>query len=136
MRRGRSKSIASRSLGWMTPRFRDVTRTPDPECPGRIRLSSSAPTPTHDAAGKYVYDKSDIDKARPRRDVDGVGNPQWIRPEGLELPIDLIDRTPRAVIADRGPAHFPAAEAFQPCFRSCGTRALNRLPDRSIETGA
>src|ERR1700730_10234354 len=58
--------------------------------------------PADDAPGEGIDDKGDVDEARPGRDMCEVRDPQRVRPRGLELPVDVVQRARRHLVADRG----------------------------------
>jgi hypothetical protein len=64
------------------------------------RVRRATGTPSHDAAGEGVDDKRHINKALPSGHVGEVGDPQHVRPGGLELPLDVVQRARRGLVAD------------------------------------
>ena len=69
--------------------------------------------PAHDPAGIGVDDEGDVDEAGPGRDIGEVGEPQHVRPWRLELAVDVIQRTWRGLVADRGLDGFAADDPLQ-----------------------
>ena len=93
--------------------------------------------PADDATGVGVDDEGDVDEARPGRHIGEVGEPQRIRMLCPELPIDVVQRARRCLVADRGPDRLAANHALQanrshqPCHRAAGNIvafALQLLP--------
>jgi hypothetical protein len=52
--------------------------------------------------GVGVDDKGDVDETRPGRDIGEVRDPQRVRSRCLELPVHVVERTRRRLVADRG----------------------------------
>ena len=73
------------------------------------RVGRARHTPADDTPGVGIDDKGDIDKARPGRHVGEVRDPERVRPRCLELPIDVVQRAWRCLVADRG-SDRPAAD--------------------------
>jgi hypothetical protein len=69
--------------------------------------------PSDDPSRKGIDDKGDIDEARPGRDVGEVGDPQHVRRRGMELAIDVIERTRCGLVAHRRAERFAANDAFE-----------------------
>ena len=67
----------------------------------KASVHGSADAPTDNIAGKNVDYESDIDKARPRRNIGEISNPQLVGPIGFEVPIDFIEGTLGRLIANR-----------------------------------
>ena len=80
--------------------------------------------PADDAPGVGVDDEGDVDEARPGRDVGEVRDPQRVRPRRLELPVDVVERARRGLVADRGPA--PACRGSTPCRAHCPHQPRHR----------
>lgn len=72
----------------------------------RVQHEGSMGRPTHppadDPTGKRIDHECHIDEAGPCRDVCKVRHPQHIRPRHVELPVDVVERTGRRLVADRG----------------------------------
>jgi len=68
-----------------------------------------ADPPADDAAGVGVDHEGHVDEARPGRHVGEVGEPQRIRMLCLELPIDVVQRAWRGLVAGRS-SHLLAAD--------------------------
>src|SRR3954471_18252392 len=66
-------------------------------------VRSARHAPADNAPGKGVDHEGDIDEARPGRDVGEVADPQRVRPQGPELPVDPVERARRGLVADRCP---------------------------------
>jgi hypothetical protein len=69
--------------------------------------------PADNAPGIGVDPEGHIDKAHPGRDVGEVADPERIRPQCLELPVDAIERARRGLVADRRPGRLAAHGALQ-----------------------
>src|SRR5260370_42518044 len=65
-------------------------------------MCGSRNTPADDAPGEGIDDKGDVDEARPGCDVGEIRDPQHVRPRGLELPVDVVQRARRCLVAGRG----------------------------------
>ena len=111
--------------------------------------------PADDAAGEDIDHEGRVDEAGPGRRIGEVGHPQLIRPAGLELPVDAIQRPgPRcrrrswSGTCGRGPPRAaPApASAARPCSEPppgppgpiaaapCGRRRPGSSPRRPGES--
>ncbi len=97
-----------------------------------------AHSPTDDAAGIGIDDEGHIDEALPCGNKGEVGEPQHIRPRDPELPVDVIARTRRGLVGNRGahalaPVHaLQVHTAHQPLHSTAGDReplALELPPD-------
>jgi hypothetical protein len=66
-------------------------------------MCRSRNTPADDAPSEGIDDKGDVDEARPGRDVGEVRDPQCVRPRCLELPVHMVQRARRRLVADRCP---------------------------------
>ena len=103
-----------------------------------VGVHRTAHPPADDAPGEHVDDEGHVQPALPGRDVGEVRHPELIRPLGLELPIDPVQRARRRWIADRR-AHDLAADhtaqaepAHQALDRAAGHRyalAVQLAPD-------
>jgi hypothetical protein len=60
-----------------------------------VRAHRTAHAPAHDAPGEHVDDEGHVQPALPGRDIGEVRYPQLVRPLGLELPVDPIQRARR-----------------------------------------
>lgn len=76
-----------------------------------VRRERSAPA--DDPAGVDVDDEGDVDEAGPGRHVGEVGQPQDVRPGRLELAVDVIQRTRRGLVVDRGRDGFAPDHPLQ-----------------------
>jgi len=93
-----------------------------------VRAHRTALAPAHDASGIHVDDEGHVLPALPGGDVREVRDPELVRSLGSELPVDLVQRTWRLAVADRG-AHDLAshhATQSQPTHQSFD-RASRRL---------
>lgn len=72
-------------------------------------MRGSADAPANDIAGVDIDHEGDIDEARPGRDIGEVGHPEHVRRWSMELPVDVIERARRGLVADRG-AHGLATD--------------------------
>ena len=70
----------------------------------RIGVHRTAHAPAGDPAGEHIDDDGHVDEAHPGGDIRDVGDPQLVRPCGLELPPDAIERALGEVRRDRGAA--------------------------------
>ena len=77
------------------------------------RMRRPRDAPADDAPGVDVDDEGDVDEAGPGRDIGEVRDPERIRPWRLELPVDVIQRTRRRLVADRRPHRLAADHALQ-----------------------
>ncbi len=64
-------------------------------------VGGSRHPPADNSSGEGVDDEGDVDEAGPSDDVGEVADPQRVRPRGLELALDLVERTRRRTVADR-----------------------------------
>src|ERR1700730_12718444 len=103
-----------------------------------VGVRRSGRAPANEAPRVRIDDEGDIDEARPGRHVGEVGEPKRIRALRLELPIDVIQRAWRRLVADRGSDRLAADHALQtkgshqPCHGAAGnvvTFALQLPPD-------
>src|SRR6202051_101791 len=76
-------------------------------------MCRSRNTPADDAPGEGIDDKGDVDEARPGRDIGEVRDPQYVRPRGLELPVHVVQRARRRLVADRGPDRLATDNTLQ-----------------------
>ncbi len=76
-------------------------------------MGGPARPPADDATGIGVDDEGDIDEACPGCDIGEVGDPQPVRGRGMELAIDLIERTGGGLVADRGADRLAADRPFK-----------------------
>ena len=79
-----------------------------------------------DPARVCIDDEGDVDEACPGRHIGEVGEPKRIRALRLELPIDVVQRARRRLVADRGSDRLAADHALQteashqPCHCAAG----------------
>ena len=62
--------------------------------------------PADDAAGIGIDDEGHIDEAGPGADIGEVGEPEHVRRRRMELPVDMIERARRRLVA--APSSGPA----------------------------
>jgi hypothetical protein len=73
-----------------------------------VGLHRTAHPPGDDAPREDINDEGDVYEALPGRDVGEVGHPQLVRPLGLEVPFDAVQRARRLHVRHRR-AHALAA---------------------------
>ena len=101
-------------------------------------MGRPADPPADDPAREGVDHEGHIDEARPGRDIGEVGDPEPVRRRRVELPVHLVERARRRLVADRRlhrlapddalEAHLP----HQPLHRATGDIepfALHLAPD-------
>lgn len=76
-------------------------------------MGGPARPPAADATGIGVDDEGDIDEAGPGRDIGEVGEPKPVRGRGMELAVDLIERTGSGLVADRCLHRLAADRPFE-----------------------
>ena len=79
-----------------------------------VGLHRTANPPADDAPREDINNEGDAYEAVPGRDVGEVGHPQLVRPLGLEVPIDAVQRARRLGVRHRRAHALAATYAFQP----------------------
>ena len=92
------------------------------------RARHSAKAAAHDAPGVCVDHECDVNEAGPGRDIGEIRDPKRVRPGRPELAVDMIQRTRRSLVADRGFDRFAADHAAGPCSASVAPRCIGRCP--------
>jgi len=77
-------------------------------------LGAARHPPADDAAGEDVDDEGDVDEAGPSRDVGEVRHPKFVRSLGPELPVHVIARAGRGLVAHRRPLEATADGTLEP----------------------
>ena len=77
-------------------------------------LGGAGHPPADDPAGERVDHEGHVDEALPRRDVGEIRHPQGIRTRRLELPVYLVGRARRRLVADRRSHRLATRYALQP----------------------
>lgn len=72
--------------------------------------------PADDPAGIAVNDEGHVDEADPGRDIGEVREPQPVQRRGMELAVDLIERTGCGLVANRGADRLAADSPFKAHF--------------------
>ena len=99
---GLSASLAERiarvlasTIRMMDHRLRPPLRDRHVQCrQNQLRTQMRLHRPANHASRIHIEHHRQIQKTRPGRDETDIGDPQSIRPVGIELPIDQIDRAP------------------------------------------
>ena len=106
-------AVAVVHQGSFTPRPARVQRLPQ-RVEHEVGLYRAVDSPADDVSGKDIDDEGHVHEALPGRDLGEIRNPQLVRSLGLEVPVDLIQRTRRLGVG-YGRAHrLAAAHALQP----------------------
>src|SRR5437870_5426428 len=85
--------------------------------------------PANDPTREHVDDERTVHEPAPRGDVRQIGDPQLVRPHGLELPRHQIRRSRRRGIRDRRHCELP------PAHRACEAQAPHQARHRTAGDG-
>lgn len=77
------------------------------------RMRRAADPPSDNPARVGINHKCHINEASPARDIGEVRDPECIRARRLELPINVIERTRRGLVAERGTHRLSADHPLQ-----------------------
>jgi hypothetical protein len=77
------------------------------------RMRRARGAPADDPSRECVDDEGDVDEAGPSGDIGEIRHPQRIRARRLELPIDLVLRARRRLVAHRRSNRLAAHDALQ-----------------------